>query len=61
MRLEAGEQVAIDLTSEDFDTISLLFARITQGGKYIVRVRAFGETGSGSFKLKVTRLRPVKN
>ena len=60
-----GDQVAVDLTSEDFDTIvtlisadgstvsenddgpdgstnSLLFARITENGRYIVRVRAFG-------------------
>jgi hypothetical protein len=81
--LEEGDQVAIDLSSEDFDSIllllsadgstvaenddgpdgstnSLLFARITETGKYIIRVRAFGETGSGKFKLKVTRLRPIK-
>ncbi|MGQ4648062.1 peptidase [Lyngbya aestuarii] len=77
-----GDQVAIDLVSENFDTIitlmaadgstiaenddgpdgstnSLLFARITETSKYIVRVRAFGETGGGEFRLKVTRLRPV--
>ncbi len=83
IKLDAGDQVAIDLTSEDFDSIllliaadgstvaenddgpdgttnSLLFSRITDAGKYIVRVRAFGETGSGRFKLKLTRLRPVK-
>ncbi|NES00803.1 MAG: peptidase, partial [Symploca sp. SIO1B1] len=28
-------------------------------GKYIIRVRAFGETGGGNFKLKVTRLKPI--
>lgn len=77
-----GENVAIDLSSESFDSIltllaadgstlaenddgpngnnnSLLFTRITKTGKYIIRVRAFGETGVGAFKLKVTRLRPV--
>ena len=81
--LEEGDQVAIDLTSDDFDTMvmlladdgatvaenddgpdgttnSLLFARITERGQYIIRVRAFGETGGGNFALKVTRLRPVK-
>lgn len=81
--LEEGDQVAIDLTSDDFDTIvmlladdgatvaenddgpdgttnSLLFARITERGQYIIRVRAFGETGGGNFALKVTRLRPIK-
>lgn len=80
--LNAGDQVAIDLTSENFDTIvtllaadgstvgenddgpdgstnSLLFVRITETGKYIIRVRAFGATGGGAFKLKVTRLRPI--
>lgn len=81
--LTAGDNVAIDLTSEGFDTIvtllskdgttvaenddgpdgstnSLLFTRIKDGGTYIVRVRAFGETTGGEFKLKVTRLRPVQ-
>lgn len=84
VELKEGDQVAIDLTSDDFDTIvdlladdgttvgenddgpdgttnSLLFARITDSGRYIIRVRAFGETGSGKFLLKVSRLRPAKN
>lgn len=84
VNLEKDDQVAIDLISDQFDSIlmlmfsdgstivenddgphgntnSLLFARITQTGKYIVRVRAFGETGNGEFQLKVTRLRPVEN
>ncbi|MGK7874968.1 MAG: PPC domain-containing protein [Xenococcaceae cyanobacterium] len=84
VRLQKGDQVAIDLLSDDFDTIiillaadgssiaenddgpdgstnSLLFARITEGGKYIVRVRAFGETGGGKFTLKLTRLRPIND
>ncbi|NEO32377.1 MAG: peptidase [Symploca sp. SIO3C6] len=79
-----GDQVAIDLTSDNFDTIvtlmatdgstiaenddgpdgstnSLLFARISESGQYIIRVRAFGETGGGDFNLKVTRLRPIDN
>ncbi|HEY9798010.1 MAG TPA: PPC domain-containing protein [Leptolyngbyaceae cyanobacterium] len=82
VNLNGSDQVAIDLTSEGFDTIvtllaadgstvaenddgpdgstnSLLFARITETGQYIIRVRAFGETGGGAFKLKVTRLRPI--
>lgn len=80
--LNKGDQVAIDLTSENFDSIlillfadgsiiaenddgpngdtnSLLFARITESGKYIVRVRAFGKTGGGKFTLKLTRLKPI--
>ncbi len=82
--LEKGDQIAIDLMSEDFDSIviliaedgttiaenddspdsntnSLLFTRITEKGKYIVRVRAFGQTGSGKFKLKVSRLQIINN
>ncbi len=82
MNLTEGDQVAIDLSSESFDTIisllaedgstvgenddgpdgstnSLLFARIAKTGTYIIRVRAFGETGVGTFKLKVTRLKQV--
>lgn len=80
--LDEGDQIAIDLASEDFDSIllligedgntiaenddspdstsnSLLFTRIAEAGKYIVRVRAFGQTGSGNFKLKITKLQPV--
>ncbi len=82
VRFQAGDQVAIDLTSDNFDTIvtllgadgstigqnddgpdgsnnSLLFARIKDAGEYIIRVRSFGETGGGAFKLKVTRLQPI--
>lgn len=84
LELEQGDQVAIDVISDDFDALvlllasdgssiaenddgpdgstnSLLFARISEDGKYIIRVRAFGETGGGNFTLKVTRLRPVEN
>ncbi len=82
VQLEKGDQVAIDLTSDEFDSVvillgadgatiaenddgpdgstnSLLFSRITDSGRYIIRVGAFGETGGGNFRLKVTRLRPV--
>lgn len=82
VKLNKGDNLAIDLTSDSFDSIvtllaadgstlsenddgpdgstnSLLFIRITKAGTYFIRVRAFGETGVGSFKLKVTRLQPV--
>ena len=82
VKLSQGDNVAIDLKSDNFDSIvtllaadgstiaenddgpdgssnSLLFTRITKAGIYVIRVRAFGETGVGSFKLKVTRLRPL--
>jgi Bacterial pre-peptidase C-terminal domain len=81
--LEAGDQVVMDLTSDEFDTIltligpdgatvgenddgpdgttnSLLFARITAPGNYILRVRPYAGQGMGSFNLKVTRLRPIQ-
>ncbi|MFM5889934.1 MAG: PPC domain-containing protein [Dolichospermum sp.] len=38
---------------------SVLFTRITETGTYIIRVRSFGETGLGKFKLKVTKLQPI--
>lgn len=82
VKLNKGDNVAIDLTSDSFDamvtllstdgttisenddgpdgtTNALLFTRISETKTYVVRVRAFGETGVGSFKLKVTRLRPT--
>ena len=83
MKLNKGDNLAVDLSSENFDSIitllapdgstvvenddgpdgtsnSLLFTRINETGTYIVRVRSFGETGVGTFKLKVTKLQPVK-
>ncbi|AFY80188.1 PPC domain-containing protein [Oscillatoria acuminata] len=54
-----GMTMAENDDGPDGTTNSLLFARITEGGNYIVRVRAFGEGGTGSFNLKVTRLRPI--
>ncbi|WP_390890015.1 PPC domain-containing protein [Roseofilum reptotaenium] len=82
VNLNEGDNVVVDLHSDQFDTIvtllgddgttvaenddgpdgstnSLLFARITKSGTYIVRVRAFGETAGGQFNLKLTRLRPI--
>ncbi|MBW4520236.1 MAG: PPC domain-containing protein [Scytolyngbya sp. HA4215-MV1] len=82
LTLKEGDQVAVDLSSENFDTVvtlmaadgttiaenddgpdgstnSLLFIRIVKPGSYIVRVRAFGETAGGNFKLKLSRLKPI--
>lgn len=84
VKLEKGDQISIDVQSEDFDSIvlliasdgttvaenddgpegttnSLLFTRITESGRYIIRVRAFGKTGGGEFTLKLTRLQPVED
>lgn len=54
-----GMTMAENDDGPDGTTNSLLFARITEGGNYIVRVRAFGEGGIGQFNVKVTRLRPI--
>lgn len=74
-----GEQVVMDLTSDEFDTIlvligpdgaavaenddapdgstnSMLFARVTRPGSYIIRVSPYAGQGVGQFSLKVTRL-----
>ncbi|MGD1921561.1 MAG: PPC domain-containing protein [Pleurocapsa sp.] len=81
VQLEKGDQVAIDLSSDNFDSMvmliaadgakvaenddgpdgttnSLLFSRINAAGKYVVRVRAFGDTSGGKFTLKLTKLKP---
>jgi hypothetical protein len=80
IKLAVGENIAIDLTSEVFDTVaillnaegksigknddgadgssnSLLFTRIKNAGNYIIRVQGFGETSSGEFRLKVSKLK----
>lgn len=82
VEFQAGDQVVMDLSSDEFDTIitliapdgttvgqnddgpdgttnSLLFARITQTGRYILRVSPFAGQGQGQFTLNVTRLRPA--
>lgn len=82
VELEKGDQVTVDLNSDNFDamvmliagdgakvaenddgpdgsTNSLLFSRITEAGKYIVRVRAYGDTSGGKYTLKLTRLKPA--
>lgn len=83
VELEKGDQVTIDLTSDNFDAMvmliaedgtkvaenddgpdgssnALLFSRINEGGKYIVRVRAYGDTSGGKYTLKLTRLKPMR-
>lgn len=83
VKLDKGDNLAVDVSSDNFDSIitllspngatlaenddgpdgssnSLLFTRIVETGTYIIRVRSFGETGVGNFKLKVTKLQPIK-
>jgi Bacterial pre-peptidase C-terminal domain len=80
IQLMSGDQLAIDLNSEAFDSVvtllnaegknvgknddgpdgtsnSLLFIRIKDAGTYTIRVQGFGETSSGEFKLKVSKLK----
>ncbi|MBE9221177.1 PPC domain-containing protein [Cyanobacterium stanieri LEGE 03274] len=79
INLKRGDQIVIDVTSEEFDTVvvlmkedgstvgenddapdgttnSLLFTRIMDDGKYIIRVSSFALSGNGSFNLRVTKL-----
>ncbi|GAB1544039.1 hypothetical protein NUACC21_67150 [Scytonema sp. NUACC21] len=55
-----GTTVAENDDGPDGSSNSLLFTRVSETGNYIIRVRSFGETGIGAFKLKVTRLQPMK-
>ncbi|MEM7771505.1 MAG: pre-peptidase C-terminal domain-containing protein [Cyanobacteria bacterium P01_E01_bin.6] len=43
----------------DGTTNSMLFARISDSGEYILRVTPYAGQGTGQFNLKVTRLRPI--
>jgi hypothetical protein len=55
-----GTTLAENDDGPDGSSNSLLFTRIAETGNYVIRVRSFGETGIGAFKLKVTRLQPAK-
>ena len=55
-----GSTVSENDDGPDGSTNSLLFVRITDSGRYVVRVSAFGETVGGAFSLKVTRLQPIE-
>ncbi|MEL6494792.1 MAG: PPC domain-containing protein [Cyanobacteria bacterium J06623_7] len=54
-----GAKIAENDDGPDGTTNSLLFSRIKESGKYIVRVRAYGDTSGGKFTLKLTRLKPT--
>ncbi|MEM6252628.1 MAG: PPC domain-containing protein [Cyanobacteria bacterium P01_D01_bin.156] len=84
VELFEGDQITIDVVSEEFDTLvsllgddgttvsenddgpdgstnSLLFARIAKSGQYTVRVRSYAGQGTGSFYLKLARLREIQD
>jgi hypothetical protein len=52
-----GKNIGKNDDGPDGSSNSLLFARIKDAGTYIIRVQGFGDTSSGAFKLKVSRLR----
>jgi len=54
-----GSTIAENDDGPDGSTNSLLFVRITEKGKYIIRVLSFGETGGGKFTLKIDRLQAI--
>jgi len=54
-----GSTIAENDDGPDGSTNSLLFVRITEKGKYIIRVLSFGETGGGKFNLKIDRLKVI--
>ena len=51
-----GVTVAENDDGPDGTSNSLLFMRVVKTGSYIVRVRSFGETAGGAFRLMVTPL-----
>ncbi len=54
-----GATVSENDDGPDGSTNSLLFARISEAGKYTVRVRSYAGEGTGAFTVKVARLRPI--
>jgi len=56
---ENGTTLGENDDGPDGSTNSLLFARISEGGKYTIRVRSYAGEGSGPFTIKLARLRPI--
>lgn len=54
-----GVTVSENDDGPDGTTNSLLFARISESGKYTVRIRSYAGEGAGPFSLKLARLRPI--
>ena len=57
---ENGVTVSENDDGPDGSTNSLLFARISEGGKSTIRVRSYAGEGSGPFTIKLARLRPIE-
>lgn len=54
-----GKNIGKNDDGPDGSSNSLLFTQIKDAGTYVIRVQGFGETSSGEFKLKFTKLRPI--
>ena len=54
-----GATISENDDGPDGSTNSLLFARISEGGKYTIRIRSYAGEGSGPFTVKLARLRPI--
>ncbi len=52
-----GKSIGKNDDGIDGTSNSLLFTKIKDAGNYIIRVQGFGETSSGEFKLKVSKLK----
>jgi hypothetical protein len=52
-----GKSIGKNDDGIDGTSNSLLFTRIKNSGNYIIRIQGFGETSSGEFKLKVSKLK----
>ena len=51
-----GKTIGKNDDGPDGTSNSLLFTKIKDSGNYVIRVQGFGETSSGEFKLKVSKL-----
>lgn len=54
-----GSTIAENDDGPDGSTNSLMYTRLTESGRYTIRVRAFGAAGEGPFTLDLVRLRPI--
>jgi hypothetical protein len=54
-----GTPIAENDDGPDGTPNALLFTRITKPGNYVIRVRSFGETAGGPFRLMVTPLKAI--
>lgn len=54
-----GTPIAENDDGPDGTANALLFTRIVKPGNYVIRVRSFGETAGGAFRLTVTPLKSI--